>query len=74
MEQVQSWPPPDWTEVIIYWGEVLGPPKYPIKKILTWVDNTPGGRYHLHGHESTHGFAFRFENPHDAILFKLRWL
>jgi hypothetical protein len=27
----------------------------------------------VHGWQSTQGFAFRFENPHDAIMFKLTW-
>jgi hypothetical protein len=75
MEQIEYQEPhPDWTEVIILWGEVLEPPRYPIKKILEWIDATPGGRYHLHGYQSTEGFAFRFERPEDATYFKLRWL
>jgi hypothetical protein len=54
--------------------------------IIEWVNTTPGGRYHLHGWEdfqrfSSHGigvggidgFAFRFENKSDAVLFALRW-
>lgn len=67
-------PHPEWEEVIIPWGEILGPPRYPIKQILEWVDVAPGGRYHLHGHKGVDGFAFRFENPADATLFRLRWL
>jgi hypothetical protein len=77
MKQVQSyemWPPPDWTEVIILWDDIHKGPRYPIKDILAWVDSTPGGRYHLHGHNSTEGFAFRFERAEDATYFKLRWL
>ena len=31
------------------------------------------GRYHVHGWQSTKGFAFRFEDPRDAVLFKLTW-
>ena len=75
MEQVAYQDPhPDWTEVILLWGEVLGPPQYPIREILTWIDSAPGGRYHLHGYKSTEGFAFRFERPEDATYFKLRWM
>jgi hypothetical protein len=54
--------------------------------IIEWVNQTPGGRYHLHGWEDfkrfhSHGIgvggvdgvAFRFEDPRDATLFRLRW-
>lgn len=75
MEQIEYQdPPPDWEEVIIHWNEILEPPRYPIRQILAWVEEYPGGRYHLHGHEAVNGFAFRFERPKDATLFKLRWL
>ena len=70
----EMWPPPAWTEIVILWDHVLKYPYYPIKEILDWVEYTPGGRYHLHGYGSTEGFAFRFENPADAVHFKLRWL
>jgi len=78
MKQVppeEMWPPPEtWTEIIVLWEDVLGGPRYPIKEILEWVDSVPGGRYHLHGYNSTEGFAFRFERARDATHFKLRWL
>jgi hypothetical protein len=77
MIQVQYdeiWPPPDWTEIVIVWDDIIEGPKYPIKEILAWVDSAPGGRYHLHGFNSTEGFSFRFERPEDAVHFKLRWL
>jgi hypothetical protein len=67
-------PHPAWAEVILLWGEILEPPRYPIREILMWIDSTPGGRYHLHGYKSTEGFAFRFERPEDATYFKLRWM
>ena len=67
-------PHPEWEEVVITWDEILRPPYYPIREILDWVDYTPGGRYHLHGYQHDHGFAFRFENPADATYFKLKWL
>lgn len=71
----QMWPPPeDWIEVVVLWENVTGNPHYPIRDILTWLENAPGGRYHLHGHNSIEGFAFRFENPEDATHFKLKWL
>lgn len=54
--------------------------------ILAWMDQYPGGRYHLHGWESWQqypahgrppqsidGFAFRFERPQDAVMFALTW-
>ena len=75
MEQIEYQEPhPDWTEVIIPWGEILEWPRYPIRQILDWVEKTPGGKYHLHGHEAVNGFSFRFERPEDATHFKLRWL
>lgn len=42
-------------------------------KIIEWVECQPGGQYHLHGYRAVEGFAFRFENPQDAVFFKLRW-
>jgi hypothetical protein len=69
------WPPPDnWDEVVVLWDDILGGPKYPIKDILAWLDDVPGGEYHLHGYQSTEGFSIRFKNPEDATHFKLRWL
>jgi hypothetical protein len=44
------------------------------QELYDWCKNYPSeGRYHVHGWQSTEGFAFRFENPHDAIMFKLTW-
>ena len=63
-----------WSEVIILWRDVFDGPKYPISEILNWLETAEGGRYHLHGFNSTEGFCFRFENPADATHFKLRWL
>jgi len=74
MKQIETWPPPDWTEVIVLWDEVLGGPRYPIREILEWIDTAPGGEFHLHGYRSTEGFSFRFRNPNDAVYFKLKWL
>lgn len=70
----EMWPPPDWAEVIILWEDVFNGPKYPIRAILEWIKDAPGGRYHLHGWNSTEGFCFRFESPGDATHFKLKWL
>jgi hypothetical protein len=42
-------------------------------EIVAWVDAYPGAEYHLHGYRSTEGFAFRFSNPDDALIFKLKW-
>ena len=63
-----------WEEVIILWEDVFSGPKYPIRKILDWIDTAPGDCYHLHGWNSTEGFCFRFKNPNDATHFKLKWL
>ena len=41
--------------------------------IIEWVEAYPGGEYHLHGYQSTEGFAFRFSDPNDALIFKLKW-
>jgi hypothetical protein len=67
-------PHPNWTEVIIVWEEIIDEPFYPIRDILKWLDEEPGGRYHLHGYKGIEGFAFRFEHPEDATYFKLKWL
>ena len=66
-------PPPNWTSVVILWEDILNKPEYPISKILKWVETAQGGRYHLHGYDWDKGFDFRFENPHDALYFKLKW-
>lgn len=69
------WPPPeDWTEVVIMWNDILNGPRFPIKRILEWLEATPGGFYHMSGYESTEGFSFRFQDPEDAVHFRLRWL
>jgi len=71
-------PAPEWTEVVITWNDILHyRPTFfhgRIRYILDWVDRVPGSRYHLHGYNSTEGFAFRFEDPKDATYFKLKWL
>lgn len=75
MEKYEAWPPPEsWTEVVIPWTEMLVP--FTFRKplvIIKWIEDQPGGRYHLHGWQSTQGFAFRFERPEDATAFALRW-
>ena len=73
MEKLDKWPPPDWPEVVIKWEQMLESPNYNPNMIVTWVDHTCGGRYHLHGYQNAKGFAFRFEDPKDATLFALRW-
>jgi hypothetical protein len=72
--QIETWPPPkDWTEIVVSWQTMLDNADYAPNTILEWLDTTPGKCYHLHGWKSTEGFAFRFQNPHDAMLFALRW-
>jgi len=73
MNKIDKWPPPDWPEVVIKWEQMLESPNHNPNMIVTWVDHTCGGRYHLHGYQNTKGFAFRFEDPKDATLFALRW-
>jgi hypothetical protein len=63
-----------WDEIVILWEDVFNGPRYPIREILAWLEDAPGGRYHLYGWNSTEGFAFRFERAEDATYFKLRWL
>ena len=41
--------------------------------IVDWAEVVIKGRWHLHGYLGTQGFAFRFEDPRDALLFRLRW-
>ena len=44
------WPPPEhWFEVIVLWKDILEGPRYPIREILKWLEQAPGGRYHIHG-------------------------
>jgi len=87
MIKFNTWPPPEsWTEVVVTWKTMLDNADYNPNLILDWIEKTPGGRYHLHGWEDfqryprhgigiggVDGFAFRFENEKDAVLFKLRW-
>ena len=73
MKQVEMWPPPDWAEVVITWKTMLANADKNPNKIIEWVDRQPGGNYHLHGWQSTEGFAFRFEREADATAFALRW-
>lgn len=74
MKQVEFWPPPDWTEVIITWDTMVANADKNPNAIFRWLENQPGGNYHLHGYKSTEGFAFRFESEKDATVFRLRWL
>ena len=68
------WPPPDWVEVVVTWETMLASADKNPNEILAWLNEQSGGNFHLHGYQSTEGFAFRFERPEDAILFKLRWM
>ena len=69
-----NWPPPEgWEEVVITWDSVFSTDKLHIPEIIEWLDKTPGGKYHLHGWKGQDGFAFRFEDAHDATYFRLIW-
>ena len=75
MKQFTAWPPPaSWTECVITWDWIQESyPGSPID-IYTWCDKYPStSMYHVHGWQSTKGFAFRFEDPRDAVIFKLTW-
>jgi hypothetical protein len=73
MKQFETWPPPNWTEVVITWDIMLHSKKHNVHAIHNWVKDTDGGRYHLHGWKATEGFAYRFERKIDAVLFALTW-
>jgi len=73
MQQFSGWPPPDWTECVVSWNYLLDAP-FLSQELYNWCDrHASPGRYHVHGWKSTEGFAFRFEDPQDAVLFKLTW-
>lgn len=73
MIQLQFWPPPEWYECVVSWDSILESSTHP-QELYAWCDNHPSkGRYHVHGWQSTEGFAFRFEDAYDAIIFKLKW-
>ena len=87
MIRYNTWPPPtSWTEMVIPWSLMLSDNRYNPRSIFEWLEDTPGGRYHVHGWDDflrqphhglgvagIDGIAFRFEQPQDAVLFKLRW-
>ena len=74
MIQFKSWPPPDWTECVVPWDWILKDKKLHPNNLYEWCDQYASpNRYHVHGWQSTEGFAFRFEDPRDATVFKLTW-
>jgi len=74
MKQFTAWPPPAWTECVITWNWILESYPGSPNDIYVWCDQYPSSsRYHVHGWHSTEGFAFRFEDPQDAIIFQLTW-
>lgn len=78
MIQLKAWPPPDnWIECVVTWAWLMsthGPPDGTVNKMYEWCDQYPSvSRYHVHGWRSTEGFSFKFEDPRDAVVFKLRW-
>jgi hypothetical protein len=75
MNQLKLWPPPnDWSECVVSWDSILESKEFHPRYLYEWCDSHPSlGRYHVHGWQSTEGFAFRFEDPRDAVMFKLRW-
>ena len=74
MNQLEAWPPPPWTEVVVMWSIMLANSDRAPNDITEWCYKYPGhGRWHLHGYKQTEGFAFRFEDARDATAFQLRW-
>ena len=74
MTQLESWPPPAWTQVVVTWSTMLNTSDHAPNEITKWCRGYPGhGRWHLHGWNGTLGFAFRFEDARDATAFQLRW-
>ena len=74
MDQLELWPPPGWTECVVSWKHILESKEVRPQELYDWCKNHPSpSRYHVHGWQSTEGFAFRFEDPRDAIMFKLTW-
>lgn len=73
MIQFCAWPPPDWTEVVITWDRILKDERLHPNMLYDWCGERSGGMFHVHGWESTKGFAFRFEKPKDATVFALVW-
>ena len=74
MNKRECWPPPEnWAQVVITWTTMLENSDRNPNEIIAWVEAYPGAEYHLHGYRSTEGFAFRFSDPADAVLFELRW-
>lgn len=78
MIQLKAWPPPDnWIECVVTWAWLMsshGPPEGTINEMYDWCNSYPSvSRWHVHGWQSTDGFVFKFEDPKDAIIFKLKW-
>ena len=71
MTKIEQWPAPDWAEVIVSWTWIMASPRHDINKLIQWVENSPGGNYHIHGINENFDFAFRFENPADATWFRM---
>lgn len=76
MIQLKTWPPPDWAECIVTWAWLMGSqtPQGTIQQMYAWCEQNPStARYHVHGWRATEGFVFKFEDPKDAVMFKLKW-
>ena len=74
MIQFKAWPPPDWTECVVSWDWLLGDDRPHVNEIYSWCNqHSSPSRYHVHGWHQTEGFAFKFEDPRDAVMFKLTW-
>jgi hypothetical protein len=74
MLQFLAWPPPDWHEVVVTWDQILYTKHINPNQLYQWCEQHPGARFHVHGWQSTEGFAFRFEHKQDAVVFALTWV
>jgi len=72
MTKIEMWPPPKrWKEVVVRWTWIFEKESRDINKIIENLNSQPGGNYHLHGKGTHFDFAFRFEDPKDALWFRL---
>ena len=74
MDQLTLWPPPEWHECVVSWKYIMETKEIRPQELYDWCEQHPSlCRYHVLGWQSTEGFAFRFEDAYDAIIFKLKW-